>query len=226
VEGFYVLTNRFDCFDSLNHLPFLPVSTKSGRRSQSSLSLLLLLFLGHFALYGCVQRGHVEAATELPPDVSAISEKDFMVQATEAHLADLNMVRLARMHSQDAAVKRYAGTVFKDRQESLELLTALMRKKEIAQPDTLNANAKQDIDRMAILYGSEFDREFINMMVAGHEKTLELFRSVSVAAHDPAVQDYVDGMIPKLDKDLKRAQELQSKLFSHPQNRVRSGNVT
>jgi putative membrane protein len=67
---------------------------------------------------------------------------------------------------------------------------------------------------MESLSGPEFDREFINMMVTGHEKTLELFRSVSFTAHDTDVQDYVDAMIPKLDKHLRKAQELQSKLFS------------
>jgi len=192
------------------------VSTESSRRSQPLLSLLLVLFLAHFALHGCVRRGHVEAAGEPPADVSAISEQDFMVRATEAHLADIDMVRLAAMRSKDSAVKSYAGMVLKDRQESLQHLTALMTNKDVAQPDTVDAETKQDIDRMAILSGPEFDREFINMMVAVHEKILELFRSVSVAAHDPAVQDYVDGTIPTLDKDLRKAQELQSKLFSHP----------
>jgi putative membrane protein len=91
-----------------------------------------------------------------------------------------------------------------------------MREKDVAQPETFNAETKQDIDRMANLSGSEFDREFINMMVAGQETTLELFRRVSVVAHDTDIQDYVDGMIPKLDNHLRKAQELQSKLFSRP----------
>ena len=89
-----------------------------------------------------------------------------------------------------------------------------MQGKNIAQPDTFDDETKQDIDRMASLSGSEFDREFINMMVTDHQRTLELFRSVSLTAHDTDVQDYVDGMIPKLDKHLRKAQELQSKLFS------------
>jgi len=137
-----------------------------------------------------------------------------MARAALAHLADLDMARVARMHSKNGAVTSYAGMILKEHQESLQDLTKLMREKNIAQPDTFDGETKQDIDRMASLSGSEFDREFINMMVSGHEKTLELFRSVSFTAHDTDVQDYVDGMIPKLDKHLRKAQELQSKLFS------------
>jgi len=184
-------------------------------RNRRWLSLLLVLFLSHFGLYGCIQRGHVEAATENPKD-GAISEQDFMARATEVHLAHLDMARVARMHSNNGAVKSYAGTVLKDYQEGLQDLARLMRDKNIAQPDTFDGETKQDIDRMGTLSGSEFDREFINMMVSGHQKTLELFRSVSFTAHDTEVQDYVDGMIPKLDKHLREAQELQSKLFSGP----------
>ena len=137
-----------------------------------------------------------------------------MRKAAEAHLADLDMARVAKMHSKSGAVKSYAGLILKEHQESLQDLTKLMRQKNIAQPETFDGETKQDIDRMASLSGPEFDREFINMMVAGHEKTLKLFRDVSFTAHDIDVQDYVDATIPRLDKQLRKAQELQSKLFS------------
>jgi putative membrane protein len=69
---------------------------------------------------------------------------------------------------------------------------------------------------MASLSGAEFDREFVNMTVSDHQETLELFRHTSETAHDTDLQDYVDAMIPKLDKHLRSAEQLQSKLFSNP----------
>ena len=137
-----------------------------------------------------------------------------MTRAAQAHLADLYMASVGQMHSKSGAVKSYAEMILKEREQSLHDLTMLMQGKNIAPPDTFDDETKEDIDRMASLSGSEFDREFINMMVADHQRTLELFRSVSLTAHDTDVQDYVDGMIPKLDKHLRKAQELQSKLFS------------
>jgi putative membrane protein len=211
-RGFYVFTYRPYCFDPAYHLPFLPVSRRPVGRSRRSPSLLLVLFLWHFGLYGCIQRAHVEAAAESPPD--EVTEQDFLTTAAAADLAALDMARVGKMHSKNGAVKSYAGMILKDRQQSLQDLTRLMREKNVTQPDTFDDETKQDIDRMATLSGSEFDREFINMMVAHQEKTLELFRGVSLTAHDTAVQDYVDGMIPILDKHLRKAQELQSKLFS------------
>jgi putative membrane protein len=137
-----------------------------------------------------------------------------MTSAAAAHLAELEMASVGKSHSKNGEVKSYAGMILKDYQESLQDLTRLMHEKDIAPPATIEDGTKQDIDRMATLSGAEFDREFMNMAVTNHKKTLELFRTVSLTAHDTDVQDFVDGMIPKLDKHLRRAQELQSKLFS------------
>jgi putative membrane protein len=188
------------------------VSKSAVARHRRWPTLLLAVFFS-LGLHGCIERARVEAAAESPPDDS-ISEQEFMRKAAEAHLADLDMARVAKMHSKSGAVKSYAGLILKEHQEGLQDLTKLMRQKNIAQPETFDGETKRDIDRMAGLSGSEFDREFINMMVTGHEKTLELFRGVSFSAHDIDVQDYVDATIPRLDKQLRKAQELQSKLFS------------
>src|SRR5262249_60088216 len=107
-------------------------------------TLLLALFLSHPGLYGCVQRARVEAAAEVPANDS-ISEQDFMTQATKAHLADLDMARVAKMHSKNGAVKNYAEMILKEHQESLQDLTKLMRQKNIAQPQTFDGETKQDI---------------------------------------------------------------------------------
>jgi putative membrane protein len=173
---------------------------------------LIVLLFSLAGLTGCNQRNRVEAAVS--SDADTVSEPEFMIQAAEDHLAHLEMARVAKMHSKNGPVKSYAEMILKDHQQGLQDLTRLMAEKDIQPPNTFSGETKQDIDRMASLSGADFDREFINMMVSTHEKTLELFRSVSLTAHDTDVQDYVDAMIPKLDKHLKEAHELQSKLFS------------
>lgn len=137
-----------------------------------------------------------------------------MMKATEAHLAEIEIARVAKMQSKNGEVKSYAGIVLKDHVAGLDELTKLMKEKNVPQPQTIADATRQDIARMSQLSGSEFDREFINMMVADHQKILDLFRDTGATAHDTDVQDYVDNLIPKLDKHLRKAQELQSKLFS------------
>jgi putative membrane protein len=165
-------------------------------------------------LYGCKGDDAVQAAGENPDGANLPPEKDFMVKAAQAHLAEIGMARLARLRSKDGGVKRYAAAVLKDHTAALENLNKLMAEKDVPEPKMISAQSGQDMARAWQLSGPEFDREFANMMVSDHQKALELFRNTSYAAHDTDIQDYVDELIPKLDKHLMNAQEMQSKLFS------------
>jgi putative membrane protein len=183
------------------------------RVNWSPLALIILLVIFLAGLYGCSQRTAVQAASEIPNETS-ISERDFMSVAAEGYMADIEMATVAKTHSKNADVKRFAAGILKERTTNLKDLAELMNRKSVSRPDSLLAETRQDIDRMVALTGPEFDREFVNTMVSHQEKTLEVFRRISQAAHDTDVQDYVDELIPKLDKQLRKAQELQSKLFN------------
>jgi len=72
---------------------------------------------------------------------------------------------------------------------------------------------------MKSLQGGEFDREFVNMVVAEHQKTVEMFRDQQSTAQDPDLKKYVDDTLPILEMHLEKAQRLQTKLFSAPNKR-------
>lgn len=184
------------------------------RTRRHFLILFVLLSFSIAGLYGCKQRSRVQAAGENPDAIPGLTESDFMVEATQAHLAIIDMARLAKLQSKNESVKSYAGMVLHDHMDALADVTEMMKEKNVPEPKTLAAETKKDIARMSKLESSEFDREFINMMVSDHQKDLELFRNTSFSARDTDVQDYADEMIPKLEKHLKKAQALQSKLFS------------
>ncbi len=186
----------------------------SVRIDQSFPAPLILLVFVATGLYGCGQSDHVEAAGEVPAAADVSPERDFMVKAAQLHLAEIGMARLANLRSKNRGVKSFAGMAVKNHTAALEQLKKLMMKKQLPEWKTIEPQAGPDIARAWQLSGPEFDREFANMMVADHQRTLELFRNTSYAAHDIDIQDYVDEWIPKLDKQLMKAQELQSKLFS------------
>jgi putative membrane protein len=214
--GTYVFTSWIDHLDSPYFLPFISVSGVTVRINRHFLTLVFLVFFSMCGPYGCNRPNRVQAAGENADDVAQPSERDFLMKATQAHLAEIDMARMAKMQSRNGDVKSYAKMVLKDHADALENAAKLINDTGSSQPRTLAAETKKDIQRMSQLSGPEFDREFVNMMVADHQKSLELFRTASGTVRDTKVQDYVDGLIPKLEKHLKKAQELQSKLFSRP----------
>src|SRR5205085_9606223 len=146
------------------------------RAKRRVLSLCMLFTIALFVLNACNRGRSVEAAREdRPPAVTAV-EQDFMKRATEANLSEINVARLAVQKSDNTDVRDYANMIQKDHTGALEDLTDLMKDKNVPQAKKLTAEAQQDINRMNVLTGPEFDREFVNMMVSDHQKAVEMFR--------------------------------------------------
>jgi putative membrane protein len=137
-----------------------------------------------------------------------------MIKASEAHLAEVEMARIAVEKSSNADVRAFANMIEKDHSAALQDLSELMTHKNVSPPKTLEGTTQQDIRRMQTLQGADFDREFINMMVAGHQKTLGMFRDQLTSAQNPDVRDHVEDLLPILEMHLDKALRLQSKLFS------------
>ena len=136
-----------------------------------------------------------------------------MRKTVEMDLSDIDMARLALQKSPNPDVRDFANMILRDQTSALEDLSDLMRAKGVSQPRIASPDARQDADRMAALTGPEFDREFINMMVADHQKAVDMFRDQIGIAMDADVKKYSEDLLPILEMHLEKAQRLQSKLF-------------
>jgi putative membrane protein len=177
------------------------------------IGLVLTLVTG---LSSCDRSRGVEAARDDRLAAVSQSEQDFMMKATQANLAEVEVAKIALQKSGDVEVKDYANMIKSDHTNALEDLTDLMKDKNVPQPKAVATDTQQDINRMDNLTGGEFDREFINMMVTDHQKAIELFRDQQSSAQNRDLKKYVDDVLPKLEMHLDKAQRLQTKLFNVP----------
>src|SRR5262245_13769331 len=139
------------------------------------LAIALVFVLGLCGFTACGRERGVEAAREdQPPSVTPV-EQDFMMKAAAGQLAEIDMARMALNKSSNGDVKDYANMVEKDHSSALKALVDLMKDKNVSQPRTLPDDVQQAIVGMNGLTGPEFDREFVNMMVSDHQKTVEMF---------------------------------------------------
>ena len=159
-----------------------------------------------------VQAAH-EAAQEYRPPAVTPAAHDFMRKTSETNLTDIDIARLALQKSGNPDVRDFANMIESDLTAALKDLSDLMKDKGVSQPKIASAEARQDADRMARLVGPDFDREFINMMVADLHEAVEMFRDQIGIAMDADVKQYAEELLPKLEMHLKKAQRLQSKLF-------------
>jgi putative membrane protein len=175
--------------------------------------LCFVVVIAALSFTACSRGRSVEAAREDSQPTVSPAEQDFMMKAAQAHLSEIDLARFAMQRSQNPDVKDYANMIESDHTRALEDLTDLMKDKGVSQPKTLNPETKMEIEKMTELSSPDFDREFANMMVADHEKAVEMFHDQLDIAENPDVKKYADDLLPKLEMHLEKAQKLQSKLF-------------
>lgn len=163
-------------------------------------------------LAACNRSSTVEAARDNQPAVSPAGQ-DFMMKTARADLSDIDVARLAMKKSENSDVRDYASMIQKDHTTALEDLSDLMKDKNVPVPEKATADARQDLSLMSTLSGAEFDREFINVMVADHQKAVDMSRDQLRIAQDPDLKKYIEDRLPQLEMQLESAQRLQSRLF-------------
>ena len=185
------------------------------------LAICLTFALATCGLTACNRERGVQAAGEDRTPTISPAEQDFTMKAAQAHLAEIDMARIAIQKSDNTDVRDYANMIQSDHTRALQDLAELMNDKNVVQPKKVAPDTQKDIDRMNALTGPEFDREFVNMMVGDHQKAVGMFRDQQAIAQNDDIQKYIDDVLPKIEMHLEKAQTLQSKLFSAPSARNR-----
>jgi len=182
--------------------------------------ILGLIFCGLvFGLTACQRNtSNVEAARE--PAASATdagnvitgADREFVMQAEKINLQERVLGIMAQEKSQNNDIIDYGKMLVKDHNEALQKLVDLMNKNGMGQPKQLPEERSEAIKDMQGLSGAAFDTKFLEMMIEGHQKAIEMFRHAADSAQNTDVRDYAKDMLPTLEKHLKDAENLQGQM--------------
>lgn len=141
---------------------------------------------------------------------------------TIAHLHHVNQMEISL--AKDAQrqgtekVKDYASTLINDHQTADKDLTAFAKAHHLttipADKPTTDAERQDDKDmtqqmtRMKTLKGADFDKAYLNMMVAGHDKELTKIDVEISSATDPDFKNLLQGVKPVLQRHADQARDL------------------
>ncbi|MDQ3333675.1 MAG: DUF4142 domain-containing protein [Myxococcota bacterium] len=140
-----------------------------------------------------------------------------------AHLHHVNVMEIdmgkqAKLKG-TAAVKKYGAMLIKDHSTADKELTAMAKKKGVAkipaaQPatETEKAEMKKQMDEMMSLKkmkGADFDREYLRMMVEGHESELAKSDVFIASAQDADLKTMIETRKTSLQRHADAAKELQ-----------------
>jgi len=143
-------------------------------------------------------------------------------------MAEVKLGELASTKAQNAHVKAFGRTMVQDHTKAGEELKQIASQLNIQPPVQLDDDHRDKVERLSKLQGAEFDREYINMMVDDHEKTLNALedrlekqgddenpRYTPKTSDDPSesrLNRWAAQTVPTVRQHLQKARQLDEKL--------------
>lgn len=102
------------------------------------------------------------------------SDYDFVMKAAESGLAEVMLGKLGKNRAESDDVKNYGKMMVEDHSKAGEL-KILVQKYQISFPAKLPPAVQKDYDALKNKSGFEFDKSFMEQMIADHHKAIALF---------------------------------------------------
>ena len=143
--------------------------------------------------------------------MSADSHEDFMHEAAQGGMAEVEMGKLASQKAQNPEVKKFGQMMVTDHTKANEELKGIATKKSVPLPADIGTH-KSSMDKLSSLSGAEFDKAYVQMMVEDHEKDVAAFQRQADSGTDPEVKAFAAKTLPTLKKHLTAIQEISKKM--------------
>jgi putative membrane protein len=110
------------------------------------------------------------------------ADREFVRDVAIANMAEMDMARMALQRASDANVKKFAQMMVDDHSKAGSRLQAVAMQHHMEMPVQVDEKHKDAAEKLGKLKAGEFDREYADAMVDGH-------------------QDFVDKLESRIDKD-------------------------
>lgn len=146
--------------------------------------------------------------------ISAMSndEKEFVSTAGMAGLYQVQTAMLARQRAADPAVKEFAERMITGHLRLNEELSQLATVKGLALPTELAGDHQAAAEHLSTLTGAEFDRAYMQHMIADHQKEIGEFEKTAHTAADADVKAWAASAVPLLKEHERLARDVAAKL--------------
>jgi putative membrane protein len=161
--------------------------------------------------------------------------RDFVRKMGEVGVAEVKLGELAAERGMNAQVKQFGRRMVTEHQKANAELKQIASKMNVTLPAEPDQKHQELYERLSKLKGAEFDREYMNAMVEGHQEVardLESHADTNARAGDrtvgttgnasdadASVKAWASKTLPDVRQHLDQAKQIQSKLTSSGNNR-------
>ena len=203
---------------------------KKIRTLQSVILQLAFIALISFSIVSCDNKAKTEDSNNLATEdskeiaedkndntrtkggMNTEADAEFLVAAAESDQKEVRLGKLAQEKGSMTDVKELGKMMEMAHTESMTELSAFAKKKLVTLPETQTEMVNEAYTKLSNLKsGKEFDKEYCDMEVNGHKRTIEKFEVASTTSADPEIKTMATNMLPNLRKHLEMAEMCQKK---------------
>jgi putative membrane protein len=134
------------------------------------------------------------------------ADKTFVEKAAVGGLAEVEMGKMAQQKGSSDQVKQFGSRMVEDHSKANDELKKIASSKGITLPTDLDAKHKSKMDKMQKLSGAQFDRAYMDDMVADHKEDVAEFKKEANSGKDSDIKAFAAKTLPTLEDHLKMAQ--------------------
>ncbi len=178
-------------------------------------SIVALLFLSIFLLSPLslqARQAETQHIDEGARKMMTSSDTNFAIQAAQGGLAEVKLGKLAASQAQNSDVKAFGQQMVDDHTHANNQLKAVAQTENMTLPSDMNSHQQTMFDRLSKLSGSEFDREYVNSMVKGHEQDVKDFGREAKGGKDPQMKSFAAETLPIVQGHLQKIKLIQSQI--------------
>jgi putative membrane protein len=140
------------------------------------------------------------------------NDNEFIVKAASGGLMEVQLGEMAAKQATTTAVKEFARMMVTDHAKVNEELKALAATKNITIPTTPGEDHMDHINKMRDKTGTNFDKDYMNLMVDDHKDDVDDFEKAARDSKDPDVKAFAAKYAPALRGHLEKAKSVKDML--------------
>lgn len=140
------------------------------------------------------------------------ADSAFISEVDAGNTTELRLARMAEGRSRDALVKRFAQNMVADHDRMQAEWRALSSRNGLRVNANISPRHQEQITRLGVLSGTEFDRAYATAMVQNHQENLNTFQTRGRAAQSTEVRQLVERSLPTLQQHLSLAQQVTNQV--------------
>lgn len=141
----------------------------------------------------------------------AMSDQQFVNFAGQADMVDANLGQLARTATPSGNIKDYAQKLVTDQTNDFHDLAQAAHKSSLSIPSAIDKeHDKSIIDPFQKLRGDAFNRRFVEEMIEGDTRAIDIYKKEATHAQAASLRSYASEALPILQSDLTEAKKMET----------------